>query len=59
MSVRRDMRRYGWTRRQATVIGFWWRLEHLPYRGGNGGLCGHVTRRAYGRRKQAERAIDL
>lgn len=49
------MRVYGWPFWPAVRVGFWWRLEHLPYRGGEGGLCGHVTRRAYGYRKAAER----
>lgn len=56
MSVWRDMRCYGWPLWKSLTVNFWWRLEHLPYRGGEGGLAGHITRRAYGRRKAAERS---
>lgn len=48
--------RYGYPPRIALIAEFWWRLEHLPYRGGNGGLCGYVNRYAYVQRKQWERA---
>jgi hypothetical protein len=56
MSVRRDMRTYGWPFRKALIVNFWWRCEHLPCRSGDGGLCGPIKRRAYARRKEAERA---
>lgn len=47
--------RYGYPLPDALAAELWWRLEHLPYRGGDGGLCGYVTRYAYGQRKAAER----
>jgi len=54
MSIRKDMRRYQWTFWGAVVIDFWWRLNHLPYRGGEGGLCGPLSRLGYARAKTAE-----
>jgi hypothetical protein len=51
-------RRYGYSWPAAVVAEFWWRLEHLPYRGSDGGLCGFVTRYAYGKRKAAERRLS-
>lgn len=47
--------RYGYPWRWALVAEVWWRLEHLPYRGGDGGLCGYITRYAYRHRKAVER----
>lgn len=47
--------RYGYPWPTAIAAELWWRVEHLPYRGGEGGLCGHVSRLAYGKRKAAER----
>ena len=47
--------RYGYPRPIAYIAEVWWRLEHLPYRGGEGGLCGHVARYAYRQRKTWER----
>lgn len=47
--------RYGYPRWIAVIAECWWRLEHLPYRGGEGGLCGYVNRYAYGQRHAWER----
>jgi hypothetical protein len=55
VSVRRDMRRYGWGLKQSIMVNLWWKVEHLPYRGGEGGLCGPLARRGYVRRKAWER----
>jgi hypothetical protein len=44
--------RYGYPRWIAYTAEVWWRLEHLPYRGG---LCGPVARYAYRQRKTWER----
>lgn len=46
---------YGYPWPAAIAAELWWRLEHLPYRGGDGGLCGYITRYAYIRRKSIER----
>jgi hypothetical protein len=55
MSICTDMNRYKWSFTQSVRVNFWWALEHLPYRGGEGGLCGPIARYAYMKRKAAER----
>jgi len=48
--------KYGYPLHTAVIAEFWWRVEHLfPYRGEDGGLCGHLTRFAYRKRHEAER----
>jgi hypothetical protein len=54
--ILRDNRRYGWTKRQATLINLAWQLEHTWHPSGRyDGICGYTRRRAYTIRKTLER----